>query len=144
MIRTGKVIEAKGTALKVCFERPEMCAHCKMCAEGIREGSTVIMLRGNARTGDTVEVEMPDRQLLRYTAAAYLIPLAMLLLGLLAGGLLHLTEALQAVTALVCLGIGLLLVYLYDKHLTRNGNALPTLVRVCPAGEIGDVKDDHA
>ncbi len=141
MIQTGKVIEAKGDALKVCFQRPEMCAHCKMCSAGQKEDGTVVTivaLRGSARKGDTVDVDLPDRQLLRYTAAAYLIPLAFLLLGLLLSTLLRLTEVYQAAAALILLGIGLLIVFFYDKHLIKKKNALPTLVKVYPAEETPD------
>ncbi len=135
MIQTGKVVASKGSQIQVCFQRPEMCAHCKMCDTGLKEDGTVITLNGHAAPGDMVEVYLPEKQLLRHTAAAYLIPLLALLLGLLIGSLLSFSEALQAVTALIFTGLGLLCVRLYDRYLSGKKNALPSIVRVLPAAE---------
>ena len=135
MIQTGKVVAVKGSQIQVCFQRPEMCAHCKMCETGLKEDDTVITLNGRADPGDTVDVYLPEKQLLRHTAAAYLIPLFALLLGLLLSNLLKLSEALQAVTALVLTCLGLLCVRLYDRFLSENKNALPSIVAVHPGSE---------
>ena len=135
MIQTGKVVAVKGSQIQVCFQRPEMCAHCKMCETGLKEDGTVITLNGHANIGDTVDVYLPEKQLLRHTAAAYLIPLLALLLGLLLSSLMDFSEALQAVTALAFTGLGLLCVRLYDRFLSEKKNALPSVVAVHPGIE---------
>ncbi len=133
MIQTGKVVEAKGSVLKVCFARPEMCAHCSGCGV-FKENETTVTLRGNARVGDTVDVSLPEKQLLRHTLAAYMIPLGFLLAGVLLGTLISSSEILQALCGLALMGAGLGLVRLYDSAVTRKKHALPEIVAVHPGG----------
>ena len=58
MIRTGRVVEAKDGSLKVCFDRPEMCASCGKCgAHGVHQ--ELVTVQGEAQVGNWVQVEMP-------------------------------------------------------------------------------------
>lgn len=132
MIQQGKVISKENGKLQVCFQRPEMCAHCNMCTTGRKENGTVISLAGEANPGDIVEVDLKEQQLLRHTAAAYLIPLAGLILGLLLGTFLHFPEIFQALSALAMTAASFLAVRIIDRKLVNKSDALPKLVRVIP------------
>jgi len=67
--------------VRVVFQRSDACGHCNSCTG--RE--CLVLLHGDALPGDIVEVEMPDRNMVRVSALAYGFPLAMLLLGMLVG-----------------------------------------------------------
>ena len=127
MIRTGKVVSSSGGMLKVCFERPEMCAKCGQCGE-MKE--TLIDIPGSASPGDWVDVDLPEGQLLKLSALVYVIPLLFLLLGLFLGNALFGTETAQFICALAMTALSLAAVILYDRHLKKKGTGLPVIVSV--------------
>ena len=127
MIRTGKVVSSSKGMLKVCFERPEMCAKCGQCGE-IKE--TLIEIPGTASPGDWVDVDLPEGQLLKFSALVYVIPLLFLLLGLWLGSVLFGTETAQFICALVMTALSMTAVALYDRHLKKKGTGLPIIVAV--------------
>ncbi len=132
MIKTGKVVSCDNGSVRVCFERPEACAKCGQCGD-IKE--TLVTLKGTAAPGDTVEVFLPEGKLLRYTFAAYIIPLAGFLSGLFLGKLLFGNETAEIIGAL-CLGaLAAVPVILYDRRVQKNGNGIPRIVRVHPRRE---------
>ena len=127
MIKTGKVVSCDNGSVRVCFERPEACAKCGQCGD-IKE--TLVTLKGSAVPGDMVEVFLPEGQLLKYTLAAYIIPLSGLLLGLFLGKLLFDNETGEIIAAL-CLGILTAIpVIMYDRRVQKNGKGVPRIVRV--------------
>ena len=126
MVKTGKVVANENGYVKVCFERPEACARCGQCGD-FRE--TLVRLEGNASPGDTVEVYFPEGQLLKYTAVAYLIPLAGILAGLLIGSLVFGSEAGEIVLALALGGAAACLVALYDRRVRKKGGGTPRIVK---------------
>ena len=84
MIRTGRVVEANQGSLKVCFDRPEMCASCGKC--GVHgEHQELVTVDGEAAAGSWVQVEMPDAQVVKVSLIAYVIPLVFLMAGLVIG-----------------------------------------------------------
>ncbi len=129
MVRTGKVVSSDKGMLKVCFERPEMCAKCGQCGE-IKE--TLISIPGTASPGDWVDVDLPEGQLLKFSAFVYVIPLLFLLAGLYLGKLLFGTEQGQFLCALVLTALSLGAVILYDRAQKKKGNGLPKIVSVRP------------
>ena len=127
MIRCGKVVSAENGKIKVCFERPEMCAKCGQCGN-ISE--TLIEIEGTAEPGDLVEMDLPEGELLRVSAFAYVIPLLGLLLGLWIGDLLFHSEAGQAACALACTVLSSIIVILYDRSLKRKQKHVPKIVSI--------------
>ena len=129
MVRTGKVVGTNGSVLDVCFERPEMCAHCGACMGGKVHEETV-KISGTAQLGDTVEVEMPDAKIVKVSLIAYIIPLIGLMLGLLIGQTLMHNDLWSAVTGLVGLGAGILVARVFDKKLGSQKGWQPRLLAV--------------
>ncbi len=130
MVRTGKVVSCEKGLVSVCFERPEACARCNQCGD-FRE--TLVSLPGEAAPGDIVEVFFPEGKLLKYTAVAYVIPLAGLLAGLLLGRLLFGSEAGEIALALVFAAAAALIVVRFDRRARKKGSGMPAVIRVLPA-----------
>ncbi len=131
MIRTGKVVSSSKGMLQVCFERPEMCAKCGQCGE-MKE--TLISIAGNASPGDWVDVDLPEGQLLKFSAIVYVIPLLFLLLGLFLGKAFFGSEAAQFICALLLTALSLTAVILFDRYQKKKGTGLPTIVAVRSSG----------
>ena len=134
MVRTGKVIAAEGNRLQVCFERPEMCAHCGACVGGHHIHEETVQIKGHAQVGDRVSVEMPDAKIVKVSLIAYVIPLVGLLIGLLIGQSLMQSDLWAALTGLIGLGCGLLVVRVFDRKLGARPAWQPRLLEVHPAG----------
>ncbi len=130
MVKTGKVVSAEKGHLQVCFERPEACAKCGQCGTF---SETLVRLDGTASPGDTVEVYFPEGQLIRFTAVAYVVPLAFFLSGLLIGKLLFGSETGEIILALVFGAFSAAAVVLYDRRVRRREGVLPRIIRVIPS-----------
>lgn len=88
MRHTGTVVAADAETVTVRFERSAMCKHCGACLEaGEREMEIRVPREKEAEVGDTVEVALEKKALLLATLLCYVLPLAGLLIGLLAGSL---------------------------------------------------------
>ena len=129
MIRTGRVVEAKDGSLKVCFDRPEMCASCGKCgAHGVHQ--ELVTVQGKAQVGNWVQVEMPDAQVVKVSLIAYVIPLVFLMIGLVIGQNVLGTDAWAAGLGIGLMAAGLLVVRLIDKRLGGRPGWKPRLVNV--------------
>jgi len=90
MTETALVVARKGDVLDVVTTASAACASCGACSTGDDTGmrlSNVLDPLG-ASIGDTVEIEIPDRLRRQAALAIYVVPIAALLLGYLAGFLL--------------------------------------------------------
>lgn len=90
MTETALVVARRGSLLDVVTTASAACVRCGACSSG--EG-TDMLLRNvadsvGAGIGDTVEIEIPDRLRAQAALAIYVVPIAALLLGYLAGFLL--------------------------------------------------------
>lgn len=103
MRRTGTVVRDTDGTLKLKVIRPAECEHCGMC-----DGRELLLdlPAGEWHTGDAVDVDMPADRLLRASALAYLLPLAMLLLGLIVGNAVGEGLNMSAEAASAIMGIG--------------------------------------
>lgn len=128
MVRTGIVKSKKGDMLRVCFETPEHCAGCRGCSRGFLPKHELLTVFGQAEVGDTVEVEVREAQAFKATLLAYALPLCTLLLGLLAGSALGLSDGLTLLTALAGLAIGYLAAKLTEKSLRRSPKWRPAVI----------------
>lgn len=133
MQRAGRVVAVQEGRLEVCFERPEACARCGACGGG--KHFATVLVPGDAPVGSWVEVEMPERQILRASALAYVFPLLMLLAGLLAGMLLSDNEMLWALLALACMGAAWVALRWMDRRVSRREDWRPRIVAVHMEGE---------
>ncbi len=134
MVRTGRVVDKKHGKPMVCFERASACARCGMCA-GSRKKS-VVAVYGDAEIGDTVEVAMPDAQVVKASVLAYAIPLGGLIGGLFLGNaLFNGDEASMLATGLLLMGVCFLALKLLDERLSRKLKWRPQITAVLPPDE---------
>ena len=127
MLRTGKVVAQKNGMLEVCFERPEACAHCQACGEA---HESLVTIPGDAPVGSRIDVDMPEKQVLKASAIAYVIPLLMLLAGLALGTALFHQEAAAAILGLGGMGLGFLALRFIDRHMRHRDLWQPRIVAV--------------
>ncbi len=133
MLRTGRVVSAGKGEVEVCFERPEACAHCGACA-GQKE-ETRVRIPGDAPVGRWIDVDMPEGQVLKASALAYVLPLLMLLGGIALGSALSLKEVLCAALGVACMGLAFWALRLMEKRLRRREIWQPRIVAVRAEGE---------
>ena len=137
MIRTGRVVQTDKDVLKVCFSRLDACGSCGMCGGG--RDDAVVSIQGLARVGDVVEVDMPDAQVLKVSAIAYVIPLLGLLLGLWLGSLLFQNQELLVFgTGILMLALAYAGVKAFDARAALHPRWQPRLIRVLGSEETQD------
>ena len=134
MLRTGRVVSAKNGELEVCFQRPEACAHCTAACGG-QAHETLVTIPGDAPVGRWIDVDMPEGQVLKASALAYVLPLILLLLGLWIGSLIFAQEALWAVTGIACMLLSWFVLRLLDRRMRRRGPWQPKIVAVHEEGD---------
>jgi positive regulator of sigma E activity len=144
VLRDGCVVERVDGQVRVAFERTEACGNCTACDRAPYR----ILLPGDAQPGDGVAVEMPDKSLVHVAALAYGFPLGMLLLGMLAGWLLHGRLGVRMDAELfsaLCGGLFLMgavgALYLLDKRLRLRQDWQPRIVAVYPQKCLEDRKE---
>ncbi len=86
----GEVVKITGDTAHIKFKRSSACGRCRAC--GMLSGQNeIVVLVGNtmgAKPGDFAAVSIRMQKALRASALAYVFPLAMLIIGVLAGWLL--------------------------------------------------------
>ncbi len=130
----GKVVEvsADGKFATVRFERKSTCDKCGMCAFGPKDTSVNLTVENklNAKAGDIAEIDVAGHLVLKLSLIVYFIPLAIAILGMGIGLLLHLPEWACFVLFLGCLAIGFGIVSLIDKKYLKKSKTKPVMVRV--------------
>ena len=135
MERLGEVTAVDGKWLEITFCRPSDCEKCHACMGG--EKTMTLRLEGKAQVGDKALVTMPDSTITQGALLAYALPLAGMLIGMLAGdSLLPLDGALGAIIGAV-VGLALPLIYLLTTEKKRRNNPkwTPQLKRILHMGE---------
>lgn len=140
MIRVGRVIKTQGDFLQVCFSKPEACNSCNMCGAG--RDKTTVTLRGDAKVGDLIEVDMPEARIVKVSALVYLIPLFGLIAGLLLGDCIFpAREAYVFLFGLAVMSIFLGGVKLLDRKLGMLPAWQPCIVQIIPSEQAGTHED---
>ena len=135
MERIGEVTRVDGKWLEITFCRPSDCDKCHACMGGNQ--TTTLRLQGKAKVGDKALVSMPDSTITQASLIAYGLPLAGLLIGMLAGdAFIPVEHSLGAVIGgaggLVIPLIGLIAT---ERSRKNNPKWCPQLVRVIPMGQ---------
>ncbi len=133
----GVVVALSGQEATLNFSRSKMCAHCGAClSAGPQQMEMTLPNTLGAKIGDTVSVELGGRQVAGASMIAYLIPLALLLLGVWAGS--RFSEI-----AAVCCGLGgwalsFVVLRVIDRRLKRRNSFQPVMREILsdPAAEI--------
>ena len=130
MERLGEVTRVDGEWLEITFCRPSDCDKCHACMGGAQE--TTIRLKGSAEVGDKALVSMPASTIMKASALAYALPLAGLLIGMLAGdALLPAENSLGAIIgAVVGIGIPSIWLILTDKKRRSDPKWTPQIISV--------------
>lgn len=127
MIRTGRVIRIENGRPMVCFDRLELCDKCEGCLDNKKQA--LVRVLGDAQQGDLVDVELPDNQILGLSIVMYAIPLAGLLIGLLAGNAVFNKEWQALLCALAGLAVSFGIVRLIDGKIQNEIKWQPHIVR---------------
>ncbi len=135
MERLGEVTAVDGKWLEITFCRPSDCEKCHACMGG--EKTMTLRLEGKAQVGDKALVSIPSSTITQGALLAYALPLAGMLIGMLAGdALLPLEGALGAITgAVVGLALPLLYLVISEKKRRNNPKWTPQLKRILHMGE---------
>jgi len=127
MREQGMVVTVHDGVVDVRMQMSAGCAGCSVCSQGAG-GETVMHQVSDthgATVGDVVEVLIPDGIRSRAAAAVFLVPVACLLIGYLAGFLLggwldQDPETVAVVGALVAATVGMLGIRVAERTLSRN------------------------
>lgn len=133
MLRIGRVIFSEKGQMEICFERPEACAHCGACTS--QKQHTLVKIPGQAPVGSLVEVDMPERQVLKASLLGYALPLGMLLLGMALGALLFKSEGLWALSGLLFMGLSWLILHLFEGRMRKRAVWQPRVLAIHEEGE---------
>ena len=135
MERVGEVTAVHGDMLDVTFCRPTDCEKCHACIGGAKQ--TTISVKGKANLGDYAVVEMPERVVLKASAIAYVLPLAMLLIGMVIGtyAFPDAKDIAGLLGALIGLALALLGLALTEKKRRQNPKWQPVLKEIVPKVE---------
>ena len=121
MTNKGIVKEVNGEMLSVEFERHEACGDCHACMHGSTDcAKHTVKLRGRANVGDRVVVEMDDSQVMAASAAAYMIPFAGFMVGILGSYALGLSEPVMALCAVAGTAVAYVIMRVLDPHLSKG------------------------
>ena len=134
MERLGEVTKVDGKWLEITFCRPSDCDKCHACMGGNQ--TMTLRLEGKANLGDSVLVEMPASTITMASLMAYGLPLAGMLIGMLAGDALLPLEGSLGALAGAMVGFALPLIYLLatEKKRRLDPKWTPQIKRVIPTG----------
>jgi len=121
MTSKGIVRAVNGDTLTVEFERREACGNCQACMHGSTScAKHTITLKGKADVGDEIVVEMDESHIMAASAAAYMIPFAGFMIGLIVSYLLKLSEPLMALGAVAGTAAAYLIMRMLDPYLSKG------------------------
>lgn len=119
---------------EISVPRKSACGHdCEECAGCGVTGAAVHARAINpigARPGQKVVVESSTQKMLGIVALVYLIPVALFILGYLAGFALTGSVAVEYTTAVSGFLLGILFAVRYDRRLRARGGLVFTIVRL--------------
>lgn len=151
MIEEAVVIRRRGTVLDVVLAAAEGCTKCGACSAS---GGSSMLLRdvrdeSGARVGDTVRVEIPERVRLDAALALYVVPVAALFVGYLAGFLLGTRTGTDpdltgAAGAVVLFAAALLGVRVRERVLARRGTFRPVVHAIIARGPAPEAVSERA
>lgn len=122
----GTVVALEGNLAVVRFQRSSMCAHCGTClTAGEHEMEIRVPNDAGAAVGDRVRVELRGGQVAGASVIAYLVPLAALLLGVIAGSLV--SDIAAVVGGLACCAGAYLVLRLLDRRFRRRQTFQPRM-----------------
>jgi len=136
MVENGVVIKAERNLAWVIMTKGEQCAGCTAC-KSFGEGRFEIVALNpfGARPGDNVEVEINPKQVVKYSAIVFLVPVIALIVGYFVGsswlGVLGISaEAAGIIGSLGLMLISFLGIVGYDRLISRSQSVTASIRRV--------------
>lgn len=137
MLRTGIVKKRKGSAAEVEIVRSSACGdNCASC--GLCPGRKAVLEAENAADaaeGDTVVIDMADKKVLCAAFLVYIVPVAALIIGYIAGEALFGGEAAGITAGFLLMILTFILIILTDKK--RKIKYTPRIVEIKEHGHDG-------
>lgn len=137
MQESGTIMEIKERTMVVEFERSSMCEKCGACERAQQAMLMEVERIGDASLGDRVQVELPERTVLRAALTAYGVPLVALLIGLVIGYFLPGWARLPGNPDLYAVALGALLaagafliLHLTEHKRRQSGRYAPKVVQI--------------
>lgn len=137
MLESGIIMQIKEHTMIVEFERSSMCEKCGACERAHNAMRMEVERIGNASLGDRVQVDLPERTVIRAAMTAYGLPLLALLAGLGLGAMLPGWLSLPGNPDLYSVGLGVLLaggcflaLHLTEKKRKASGRYAPKVVKL--------------
>ena len=134
-----EITEIHGNKADILFKRTSACGRCGACGMLANMDEITIQAENtlNAKVGDQVLVEFSDASAMKASALAYLIPLAMLFIGVLIGYymntlVLHVEEGdvVAALSGVVFTAIGFLILKFIDPKFKKNNKYMYKMVEI--------------
>lgn len=135
----GEVIGIRGKVADILFKRTSACGKCGACGMLAHMDEITIQAENtlDAKKGDQVLVEFSDSSAMKASALAYLIPLAMLFIGVIIGYymntlVLHVAEGdvVAAIGGVVFTAIGFLILKFIDPKFKKNTKYMYKMVEI--------------
>lgn len=139
MEQIGFVRKVTNNNIEVEVRRISGCGeNCKGCGSSCNVPNHVVILPNTvgAKEGDLIEIKGETKNLLKYTMIVYMIPFAMLLIGIITSMNILKNmdianyEPLSFLFGLISLGIGYLFVKLIDRSIGKRENDTIKIVRI--------------
>lgn len=140
MKKLGHVVKIKDGMAYVAVERQEACGgNCEACGGCAgQENVSIVEVRNEigAKEGNTVVLEAPESQLLKYTALMYTVPLIAFIIGLLVSIYLFQSmniekyELYSFLVGLVFIGLSVVLIKLFDENAFISSSNMIRLERI--------------
>lgn len=127
MKQTGYVTEIVNGRMKVRVDRESACGgNCVSC-KGCPTDAVIIECNEavGISKGDTVELEMPDKQFFKGAMLGYGVPVILMIVGAVCGFIMAENDAASILGAVIGLAVGLLVA----KAFTRKGKELVPTVK---------------
>ncbi|MEW6522217.1 MAG: SoxR reducing system RseC family protein [Bacillota bacterium] len=138
MREVGLVVAATSGRARVRMTRSDMCSKCGRCGELVHGNAETMIIEVadplGTTAGDLVEVEVGSQDILRAAALLYLLPLALAVLGYLAGryvagGPGNAAELGGLFGGMLSFAVSFWLLRHIDRRASESGRYLPVIVR---------------
>lgn len=128
-------VDNGGNAI-VSIQRDDACKQCGACKIGNEKYNFKVKAINSlgARSGQTVEIELGNENMLTASIIVYLIPLVALFLGVFIGNRIG-GELLSALTGILFLVLTFFTIHIFDKRISKNRYFKPLITQICIDGD---------
>ena len=138
MRQTGVVTSVDGNRARVLMQKHSSCSNCGACKMGDEKMEMEIdaINKAKAQTGDEVEVDMENQNVLKAAFIIYVIPLISLLIGIIVGSSVlaimnieRYSDFIAGGVGFIFLGISYLVIKLKEKNFKGDTQFTPIITK---------------